>query len=338
MFQRFYFSVFILGSACVFGQQAASVNPAQPTEVVQPASVPKTDTAQVHMPRYWAIEGKNTLTFNQSSYSNWAAGGTSSIGWVAGTNYEFTREKDNTLWENVLVLGYGQTKQQGLGLRKTQDVINFSTSYGYNIGNRWFLSAGAGLITQFSNGYDYDGNNATKSDVFKDGYKRISTFMAPGYVNIGLGFVYKPNDNFTVQLYPANSRTTVVLEPSLQFQGNYGLKQDGDQFLFQLGLLAKVFYQLKLMDNVAFKNNISGFSNYLSHPERIVFNYNGALDMKINKVLTAQLALDLLYDHNQIARMQLRQTLGIGLAYTVSNGVQRSANKYNRNWITQTPY
>lgn len=290
------------------------------------------------MPRYWSIEGNNTLTVNQSSYSNWSAGGASSIGWVAGINYTFAREKDNTLWENVLVLGYGQTKQQEAVLRKTQDVINFSSSYGYNVGNRWFLSGGVGLITQFSSGYDYDKNNGTKSDVFKDGFKRVSTFMAPGYVNIGLGFVYKPNDNFIVQLYPANSRTTLVLEPSLQLRGNYGLKEDGDRVLLQLGLLAKAFYQVKIMENVMLKNNISGFSNYLNHPERIVFNYNGSLDMKINKLLKAQVALDLLYDHNQIARVQLRQTLGVGLVYTVSNGVQRSANKYNRNWSTKMPY
>ena len=42
--------------------------------------------------------------------------------------------------------------------------------------------------------------------------------------------------------------------------------------------------------------------------------------------------LDLLYDHNQIQKTQLKQTLGVGLAYNIDNGVKRSENKRNQEW------
>jgi hypothetical protein len=36
--------------------------------------------------------------------------------------------------------------------------------------------------------------------------------------------------------------------------------------------------------------------------------------MKVNRFLSANIALDLLYDDNAIARLQIRQLLGIGLS------------------------
>jgi hypothetical protein len=43
--------------------------------------------------------------------------------------------------------------------------------------------------------------------------------------------------------------------------------------------------------------------------------------------------VDLLYDHNQIEKTQLKQTLGIGFAYTIDNGVKRSDRKDSQWWI-----
>jgi hypothetical protein len=42
--------------------------------------------------------------------------------------------------------------------------------------------------------------------------------------------------------------------------------------------------------------------------------------------------MDLLYDHNQIQKTQLKQTLGVGLAYNIDNGKKRSENKNNQSW------
>lgn len=290
-------------------------------------SVPKKDSI-----RYWSIHGQNTLTLNQASFSNWAAGGANNVGWIAGANYSFTYEDSKNLWENIFVLGYGQSKTQGLDIRKTQDVLDVSTNYGRKFSESWFMSVGAGLITQFTPGYDYDKKNPIKSEVMHQGYKKISSFMAPGYLNLGLGVTYKPSDNFSIIMYPSNARITLVLDPDLQFEGNFGLKNNGDKALFQLGFLAKMYYKQKIMENVFFTNNFSIFSNYLDHPDRMVLNYMGAIDMKVNKLISAKVLVNIIYDHNQIQRTQMRQTLGIGLTYNVSNGVKRSDNKHNRAW------
>lgn len=272
----------------------------------------------------WSIVGQNTLMLNQSAFSNWVAGGANNIGWQAGVNYNLTYEKGKDLWENIIILGYGMNNTQGVGNRKTQDVINLSTNYGRRLAEtNWYVSGGAGLISQFAPGYS-DGNNPDAA--------KISNFMSPGYLNLGVGFTYKPSDNFTMTLRPANARFTFVLDKDLQYAGNYGLKNDGDAMLFQFGFLGTAQYKLKLMENISLQNNASVFSNYLDHPERLVLSYSGILNLKVNKYISTNVTLDLLYDHNQIKKTQLKQTLGIGFAYNIDNGKKRSDNKRNQEW------
>ena len=271
----------------------------------------------------WSIQGQNTIMLNQAAFSNWIGGGANNIGWIAGVNYNMTYEKGNDLWENIVILGYGQNNTEGLGTRKTQDIINLSTNYGKIISKSWYVSGGASLLTQFAPGYA-DGNNPAAA--------KISNFMAPGYVNVGAGFTYRPSDNFTMTLRPANARWTFVLDKDLQNAGNYGLKNNGDSSLFQFGFLGTAIYKVKLMENITLVNSASVFSNYLDHPDRLVLSYGGVLNMKINKYISSVITLDVLYDHNQIWKTQLKQTLGLGLAYNIDNGLKRSENKNNQTW------
>ena len=282
-----------------------------------------TDSAVVETPKNWSIEGQNTLMLNQAAFSNWVGGGANNVGWLVGVNYNFTYQKDKDLWENNIILGYGRNNTQGLGNRKTQDNINISTNYGRAISKSWYVSAGASFLSQFDNGYA-DGNNPSAA--------KISSFMAPGYLNVGAGFTYKPNEDFTLTLRPANARMTFVLDKDLQYKGNYGLKNDGDSMLFQFGFYADASYKVKLMENIHLTNKAWLFSNYLDHPERIAMGYSGILNLKINKYISSNITLDLVYDHNQIRKTQLKQTLGLGFAYNISNGVKKADTSRNADW------
>jgi len=286
-------------------------------------SAQETEAPAVDTTKAWSIQGQNSLLLNQAAFSNWIGGGANNVGWLAGINYNMTYEKGKDLWENMIVLGYGQNNTKGVGTRKTQDVINLSTNYGREFAKNWYLSAGANLLTQFAGGYE-DGNNPDAA--------KISNFMAPGFLNVGVGVTYRPNDNFTMTLRPANARITFVLDKELQYAGNYGLKNDGDSSLFQFGFLGTAMYKLKLMENVSLINTGSVFSNYLDHPERLVLAYGAVLNMKINKYISTNITVDVLYDHNQIQKTQLKQTLGVGFGYNIDNGRKRSEKKDNQSW------
>jgi hypothetical protein len=286
----------------------------------------KTEAPVVDTVKAWSIQGQNTLMLNQAAFSNWIGGGANNVGWLAGVNYNMTYEKGKDLWENIVILGYGQNNTKGTGTRKTQDVINLSTNYGREFVEHWYLSGGASLQTQFAAGYE-DGNNPDA--------RKISSFMAPGYVNVGVGVTYRPNDNFTMTLRPANARITFVSDKDLQYAGSYGLKNDGDTSLFQFGFLGTAIYKVKLMENINLTNTGSVFSNYLDHPDRLVLAYGAVLNMKINKYISSNITLDLMYDHNQIQKTQLKQTLGVGFGYNFDNGRKRSDKKDNQSWMNK---
>ncbi|WP_419869224.1 DUF3078 domain-containing protein [Chryseobacterium sp. CT-SW4] len=274
--------------------------------------------------KHWSVLGKHSLMLNQAAFSNWVGGGANNVGWLAGVNYNITYEKDKDLWENIIILDYGQNNTKGIGTRKTQDVINISTNYGRQFSKSWYFSLGASFQSQFYAGYE-DGNNPSA--------KKISNFMAPGYLNVGMGITYRPNDNLNVTLRPTNARWVFVLDKELQYAGSYGLKADGDRSLLQFGFLGTASYKLKIMDNVTLTNTASVFSNYLDHPERLVLAYGGLLNLKVNRFISTNVTVDLLYDHNQIQKTQLKQTLGVGFAYTLDNGVKRSSRKDSQWWI-----
>ncbi len=281
------------------------------TAFSQETGVVKTEpTAENAGKENWNIKGQNTLTLNQASFSNWIGGGANNIGWIAGTNYNLTYKKGKNLWENIVILGYGENNTQNIGTRKTQDIINLSSNYGRKVSKNWYVSAGASLMTQFAPGYD-NGNDPSAN--------KISNFMAPGFVNVGAGMTYKPNDNFTATIRPANARWTFVMDEDLQKKGLYGLKNDGDTSLFQFGLSATASYKLDLMKNISLMNSASLFSNYLDHPERLILGYSGVLNMKVNDYISSIITLDLVYDHNQIQKTQVKQTLGVGLSYNIDN-------------------
>lgn len=271
----------------------------------------------------WSIKGTNSILLNQSSFSNWIGGGANNIGWTSGLDYNITYEDEWNLWENTLISRYGHNKTEGIGNRKTQDELNISTNYGRKISENWFISAGTSLQTQFGPGYK-NGNNPEAD--------KISNFMAPGYINFGAGFTYRRDKNFTMTLRPANIRWTVVLDKDLQKAGNYGLESDGDRSLIQFGFWANAAYKLKLMEDIYLTSNASVISNYLDHPERLVLIYSGKLDLKLNKYISTVLTLDLIYDHNQIQKLQTKQTVGVGLSYDIEKGKKKSEDKFHRAW------
>jgi hypothetical protein len=96
----------------------------------------KKDSAVADTVKHWSVLGKNSLMINQAAFSNWVGGGANNVGWLAGVDYNITYEKDKDLWENIITLNYGQNNTQGIGVRKTQDVINVSTNYGRKVSKR----------------------------------------------------------------------------------------------------------------------------------------------------------------------------------------------------------
>ena len=280
---------------------------------------PLTPSSIINLPtlKRWFFFGQNSLVFNQSSFANWYAGGNNNIGVIGKVNYNIVYKKNRHYMDNNIQMGYGFVSSTGQSTRKTDDYINIMTNYGYELAQHYYLSTGFQFLSQFTPGFNYANN---PDPVYDD---RISKFMAPGYLNLGIGVSYNPNENFQVIFRPVNGKFTFVIDEKLQTKGTYGLERDGQSMRSELGAMMNILYKIKIFKDVNFVNQVNFFSNYLQHSERVDINYSGSLNLKFNKYITTVITLDMMYDHDQIKRLQRKQTLGVGVTYNLGYKMER---------------
>ena len=269
---------------------------------------------------YWKKSGDFTLSFNQVSFSNWAAGGKNSVSGVALYNYAFNYLRARTSWDNSLNLGYGLLKEGDRGVTKSEDKMEFSSKAGYKLTekSKWFLSGLFGFRSQFANGYKYP-----------DTENKISAIFAPAYFTLALGADYKPSDHFSLFLSPLGSKFTVVADDLLSSLGAFGVEK-GKKFRAEMGGSLKSELKFPVVTNVDVVTSLGLFSNYLKNPGNIDVNWDFRLNMKINKYLSANLITNMIYDDDIYVsvdrnddgiidgkgrRVQLKQLFGAGFSY-----------------------
>lgn len=266
----------------------------------------ETDTAHK---KGWKTGGLFTLNVAQGSLSNWQGGGDkASFSAVGFLNLFAALREGRHLWNNTLDLGYGYINTTSLGSRKSDDRIDLLSKYGYQVAPKWFASALFNFRTQFTQGFTYD-----KDAAGADTRTLTSDFMAPGYILLSLGADFKPSSSFSLFLSPLSERWIVVSDDLLSAQGAYGV-EPGSKSRNELGAFLSASLAKDVMTNVTYKGRLDAFSNYKSKPGNVDLFWTNILAMKVNEFLSANIALDLLYDDDAIGRLQLRQLLGIGFS------------------------
>ncbi len=299
----------------------------------QDAADSTSSDAQDDTPR-WLMKSIFGANGTNSSFVNWNAGGRNNIsllGFISATAVY-----DNPLfdWDNSLDLALGGLQYldgSGEGLQKTDDRIELSSKIGYRLkqNRHYYLSFIGGFRTQFLDGFN-----------FPDDSNRVSTFMAPGYVNLALGIDYKPNDNFSVFLSPVASKMTFVRDQTLANAGAFGVEPavidtatgsiitPGRRYRPELGAYFKMHYNREVAKNIEMKSKLELFSNYLDRPQNIDVNADVLFNFKVNSWFSASANFTLIYDHdilitdsngNTGPRTQFKSVLGVGVSYSLKN-------------------
>lgn len=261
----------------------------------------------------WTTAGYVGLKFSQVSLSNWAAGGNNAIAFDVQGTYQADFKKGKHIWNNRIELAYGLNKNKGEGTQKTIDKIYLNTNYGYAIYKKLYLSALLNFQSQFSPGYDY----SVSRDI------SVSEFMAPGYLTIGPGLSWIPNNYFTATFSPLTWRGTFVLNDRLSEEGAYGV-EPGKKVLSEWGANLKLEGRYEFLKNMTIYSRADFYSNYKHDPQNIDINWEVQLNMAINKWFFTTLTTNLLYDNDiKIAqsdgskgpRVQFKEILGVGLQF-----------------------
>lgn len=262
---------------------------------------------------YWRNWTNFAINANQASFSDsWNSGGVNSIslGALFNTKWDYTKEGKNFVSE--LDLRYGKIKNENQLARKNQDRIWWDNKYSIKFSQKWALFAALTFETQFDAGWQY-----TNIDGVDTKSRKISNFMAPGYLTPAVGLEYKPDQFSSIRFGPA-TRMTFILDDRVQSvkeedTTRFGVKIPGrfkNDVSFQLlaGTDRDLTKWLHLKTTYEF---LANFEELSSSRHRL----DAILGVRVSRVISLFFNATLLYDPNQIEELQRSQSIGIGLNY-----------------------
>ncbi|MBT8302517.1 MAG: DUF3078 domain-containing protein, partial [Maribacter sp.] len=163
------------------------------------------------VPSFWTKINRLDINLSEVAFVNWNAGGNNSVSALGNMRFERNYKFRYIQWDNFLQMKYGVNAQEEQKLRKTDDEVRISSTFGYRTDtiSNWYYSVKANFRTQFSNGYKYPDRDTP-----------ISRFMAPGYFFLGAGTSYiSKNQKFNLYISPLTQKATFVLDQTLANNG-----------------------------------------------------------------------------------------------------------------------
>ena len=98
---------------------------------------------------------------------------------------------------------------------------------------------------------------------------------------------------------------------SLSDGENYFGVDKGKTGRFEAGGIFSAYYKTELLKNMFFENKLNLFQNYLEDPLNIDIDYMVSLEFTINRFLSTNILVHLLYDDNAAPQIQLKEVFGI---------------------------
>lgn len=294
----------------------------------------KEEPNRFRVPSFWTNINKFGINFNEVAFINWNAGGNNSIAALGSARFERNYKFRYTRWDNYMELGYGLNLQEGQKLRKTDDAIRLSSTFGFQRDtiSDWYYSAKASFNTQFSNGYKYP-----------DRETPISRFMSPGYSFLGAGVSYITKDQrFNLYISPLTQKSTFVFDQELANKGTFGVQRaildaDGnvvepsENVFLEFGFHVTNTWETEIYDNVLLNHRISLYTDYLREFGNIDVDWELNIDLRVNRYILTSIGTHVIYDDNVLfgeeinaqglvvnpgkTRIQFKQLLGVGVSY-----------------------
>ncbi|WP_394367665.1 DUF3078 domain-containing protein [Flavobacterium turcicum] len=335
-----FFALILTLPLQIFAQKRDSVfSPSQikmvsvPMNNINSLRIPlKIQTKTHYLPlSHWTKKNSIGFDISEVAFVNWSAGGTSSISGLLKGKFHRNYNRKNFNWSNELLVRYGLNKQDGIEVRKTEDALQFNSTFGYRRDtlSNWFHSAKFNFNTQFTNGYAYPNTD-----------QAISKPFAPAYIFMGVGAENINKDKKrTFYISPFTFKTTLVLDQRLANQGAFGVVKatvdadgniitPGEMAKVELGFLATSKYRKELAKNITLENRLTLYSDYINRFGNVDVDCDLQVELVVNQYVKANIGAHVIYDDDikskreiegvQVTegpKTQLRQAIGVGIEY-----------------------
>lgn len=289
----------------------------------------------------WKKGGFVSISFNQVSLTNWAAGGENALSGTFIGSFFANYKKEKTTWDNSFDIGFGLLKSGTADLRKNEDKMELNSKFGHLAKGKFYYSALVNLKSQMAPGYNYPNDSVI-----------ISNFAAPAYAVIALGMDYKPADYFSLFISPATGRLVIVSDQKLADAGQFGVDAaiydvngtkltSGKMLRTEFGAYLRARFQKDIFKNMNLLSTLNLFNNYTdkiaSRRGNINVDWQTMINIKAGKLITFSVFTHLLYDNNidiptygditvgntvyknvvvaKGPKTQFKEVLGIGFSY-----------------------
>ncbi len=287
----------------------------------------------------WKYNNILYITLNQIAFSNWAAGGETSFSGKASNDFKVNFKKDRFKFYFESRMAFGAVGYMDKRMEKTDDKLDFITSFGQTINKKWATTALISFKSQFAKGYKYPNDSVI-----------ISDFMAPGYLTVSFGANFNPNKYFQLFLSPMSGKFTFVLNQMLADKGSYGVKpaiydtagnliKHGEKVLGELGFNIVTSYNRDLMKNIKLSSMLNMHNNFLESNSNQIWIFDVDWDtrviFKINKLFATLFYFHMKYDKNakfpvyekneegeevevgEKAKVQIKESLGLSITFKI---------------------
>lgn len=253
----------------------------------------------------WKHSLVSGLLLTQMSYTDWAQGGENALAYTITIDGKSVRDVEMTNWSNTYKIAYGQTRLGSKGLRKTDDKLEFESVLTYKLGTYVNPYASATFKSQFADGFKYDDVAGTKV--------KTSAGFDPMYLTQAVGVGYQPIAQVKTRLgaavrevfsaaqgYADDTKTTPTIETS---------KVEG-------GLESVTDAEWQFEENVLFTTKLEMFAPF-NKIDVVIIRSNNTVVAKVSQYISVNLNVQLINDANITARTQVKQSLALGLTYTL---------------------
>ncbi|WP_400262142.1 DUF3078 domain-containing protein [Sphingobacterium sp. SG20118] len=249
------------------------------------------------------------------------------VGLIANHKSDYTRDNFNFVTE--VDLRYGKIKNKSQIAKKNNDRIFWDNKLSYKLSPKWALYTSLTFESQFDDGFKY---------TTKDGKDTIdyieNAFMAPAYITESLGFEYKPSNSYSIRFGTGTARQTLILdnrikpltveEYSQRYPDRDPIENDQERFGVEGGKMFKndLAFQItgnmdkNFTDKLNVKARYNLFANYkkLNDPSH---RLDVTVTAKVSRAINVNLNGVLIYDSDIISRVQLSETLALGLVFNL---------------------
>lgn len=268
--------------------------------------------------KLWTLSGVTGFNVSSTTLLNWTAGGANSSNGLLYANLTLLYKKNKVAWESNLdtELGTSYMGETKFAWRKSNDKLNFSTKYGYQLAPKWYATVMGSFKSQYTSGYDYSTINSVETETY------TSNWLSPSYTDISVGIDWQPNDIISVYYSPLAGRITSVTK--VELRQRYGLALD-QSYKFQFGMILKGDLKYSPAKNLLILSTLSFFTPYDKGFGNFDVDWSLTVSYRFLKVLTANLMTNLKYydgvmiadkSGNYAQRVQLKNLIGIGVGYS----------------------